>query len=347
MIFDTSSQPLTPISQLGEFGCIHRIAQGFSSYGNVIKGIGDDAAVIRIGNGEVQLVSTDLLVEGIHFDLSYVPLHLLGFKSIAVNVSDICAMNGTAEAVTVSVALSSRFTVEALDALYDGIATACKAYGVQLVGGDTTSSRSGLMISVTVLGRAREEDVVYRSGAREQDLICISGDIGAAYAGLQVLEREKQVFLSNPEMQPELGEYVYVVGRQLKPAARTDTVQALAEVGIKPSAMIDLSDGLAGDLGHLCTESKLGALIYEDKLPLDYQTEQVAEQFGAQPETYAMHGGEDYELLMTIPVADFKKVQSIPGLHIIGHMTPYEEGRKMVLRSGNVADITFSGFTHF
>lgn len=347
MIFEGSNTNLTPISSLGEFGCIARISKGFPVHGNVLCGIGDDAAVIRIGEDVVHLLSTDLLVEGVHFDLSYVPLHLLGFKAVAVNISDICAMNGTAEAITVSIALSSRFTVEALDSLYDGIATACNTYGVQLVGGDTTSSRSGLMISISVLGRSREQDVIYRSGATEGDLICVTGDLGAAYAGLQILEREKKVFLANPEMQPELGEFLYVVGRQLKPAARTDVIDAMRDIGIIPTSMMDISDGLAGDLGHLCRLSNVGAQIYQDKLPIDHQTILVAEQFGAAPETYALHGGEDYELLMTVPVAEFKKLKDVPELHIIGHTVSKDQGMQMILRSGQAVDIEFKGFTHF
>src|SRR5688572_4149038 len=264
------SEIRSEISQLGEFGLIDRISAKVTlSQKSTLKGIGDDAAVIDAGGEESFLLSTDMLVEGIHFDLAYIPLPHLGYKAVAVNVSDIAAMNGKAEQITVSLALSSRFSVEAVDALYEGIRAACKSYGVDLVGGDTTSSRSGLVISITVVGRAKKEQVVYRSGAKPNDILCVTGDLGAAFIGLQVLEREKEVYNSNPDMQPNLERYEYLVGRQLKPEARTNIIFDLQEANVLPTSMIDVSDGLASELFHSAKNSKVGVRIFEDKIPID------------------------------------------------------------------------------
>jgi thiamine-monophosphate kinase len=294
------SDSRTEISQLGEFGLIDRINKKFSlDNATSLKGIGDDAAVVGSGE-EAILISTDMLVEGIHFDLSYTPLQHLGYKAIAVNVSDIAAMNGRAEQITVSIALSNRFSLEAVDALYEGIHAACKAYKVDLIGGDTTSSRSGLVISITAIGRSKKDTIAYRSGAKTGDIICVTGDLGAAFLGLQVLEREKEVYMSNPEMQPGLEKYEYMVGRQLKPEARMDIIHELAELNVVPTAMIDISDGLASELMHIATQSGVGVRIFEDKLPIEtFAYETAAVEFKIDPVTCALNGGEDYELLFT------------------------------------------------
>lgn len=339
---------LTPISKIGEFGMIEKIREAFPVTDSAVhKGIGDDAAVYDAGDGVSHVVSTDLLVEGVHFDLSYVPLRHLGFKAVAVNVSDIAAMNAKAFGITVSVALSSRFSVEALEEFYAGVQIACEEYGITLLGGDTSSSRSGLVISVTALGKAKTENIVYRSGAKETDLICVSGDLGGAYAGLQVLEREKAVFQKNPDMQPQLEDFSYVVGRQLKPAARTDVIELLNRLGVKPNSMIDISDGLASDLLHICKESDTGAVLYEEKLPIDHKTQQVAEEFNIHPATYVMNGGEDYELMFTINIHDFEKIKSIPEIFVIGHITDKNAGISMVGLQGQQFEITAQGWDHF
>lgn len=339
---------LTPVGQLGEFGLIAKLKESFEELPKGIqKGIGDDAAVYDTGGPEQHVISTDLLVEGVHFDLAYVPLRHLGYKAVSVNVSDICAMNAQAFGITVSVAMSNRFTVEAVEELYAGVKIACEEYGVTLLGGDTSSSRSGLVISVSVLGKGKPSEIVYRSGAKENDLICVSGDLGAAYAGLQVLEREKNVFLANPEMQPDLGEYTYVVGRQLRPIARTDVVRKLRELKVKPTAMIDLSDGLASDLLHLTRESGVGAVIFEEKLPIDHQTTAVAEEFDIHHVTYAMNGGEDYELLFTLPLSEYEKVKDVKDIFIVGHVMDAESGVHLMSQSGQMFEITAQGWNHF
>ena len=335
------------INQLGEFGLIDRIRRKFSNtQASSVFGIGDDAAVLE-GGEEFILVSTDMLVEGIHFDLTYTPIHHLGYKAVAVNVSDIAAMNGKAGQVTVSIALSNRFSVEAIDALYDGIRTACANYKVDLVGGDTTSSTSGLIISVTAVGRVSKNKIAYRKGAKEGDILCVSGDLGGAFMGLQVLEREKQVFLSNPQMQPGLEKYDYIVGRQLKPEARTEIIYDLEEFGIVPTSMIDVSDGLASELLHISKESNVGVRIYEDKVPVDQLTYETAVEFNLDPITCALNGGEDYELLFTINKADQDKIKNHPDVHMIGYIHARTDQNVMVTKQGSVVPLKAQGWDHF
>ncbi len=336
------------INQLGEFGLINRIRQKFATSHHVhtVVGIGDDAAVIDAGE-DFLLVSTDMLVEGIHFDLAYMPIHHLGYKAVAVNVSDMAAMNGKGEQITVSLALSNRFSVEAIDALYEGIQAACTNYKVDLVGGDTTSSSSGLIISITAMGRVAKNKVVYRSGAKENDIICVTGDLGGAFMGLQVLEREKQVFLSNPDMQPGLEKYDYIVGRQLKPEARTEIIFDLEEFGVIPTSMIDISDGLASELFHISQESKVGVRVYEDKIPIDQLTFETAVEFNLDPITCALNGGEDYELLFTIRKEDQDKIKNHPDIHMIGYIHPRPDQNVMITKQGNMVPLRAQGWDHF
>lgn len=337
----------TELKQLGEFGLIDHLASDIQLRNSEsLVGIGDDAAVIDQGNGLVTLVSKDLLLEGIHFDLHYTPLKHLGYKSIAVNVSDIAAMYGQPKQVLVGLAVSNVFAVEDIDALYAGIKSACDDYGVDLIGGDTTSSKIGLVISVTVIGIAKKEEVVYRKGASENEILCVTGDLGAAFAGLQVLEREKEVFLSNPDMQPELDQYEYVAERLLKPRARMDVVHELKELGVKPTSMIDISDGLASEVFHLCKASNLGCAIFEDKLPIDSQTDQTLIELNIDPVTAALNGGEDYELLFTIRQSDFEKIKNNPNIHSIGYMMAPEKGKKLATKGGNSVDLKAQGWVH-
>lgn len=341
------SEKRSEINQLGEFGLIDRISANFSLTNSTsIKGIGDDAAVIDAGEDFV-LISTDMLVEGIHFDLSYMPIQHLGYKAVAVNVSDIAAMNGKAEQITVSIALSNRFSLEAIDALYAGIKSACDSYGVDLVGGDTTASMSGLIISISVVGRVKKENVVYRSGAKPTDIICVTGDLGAAFMGLQILEREKEVFLTNPDMQPGIEQYEYLVGRQLKAEARTDIVFELAELGILPTSMIDVSDGLASELFHLGKNSNVGVRIFEDKIPIDSLTFETAIEFKMDPVTCALNGGEDYELLFTISQADFEKVKNHADIHFIGYVHEKKEQNILITKAGTPVPLQAQGWNHF
>ena len=335
----------TEINELGEFGLIDRISKSFTTQvASTVKGIGDDAAVIDAGE-EALLVSTDMLVEGIHFDLSYTPLRHLGYKAVAVNVSDIAAMNGKAEQITVSIAISNRFSVEAVDELYRGIHAACQSYKVDLVGGDMTSSTSGLVISITALGRARKDRVVYRSGAKSNDIICVTGDLGAAFLGLQVLEREKEVYMANPDMQPGLEKYEYLVGRQLKPEARMDIVFELEELGIVPTSMIDISDGLASELFHLSSQSGVGVRIFEDKIPIEtFAYETAAVEFKLDPATCALNGGEDYELLFTIRQEDFEKVKNHQDIHLIGYTHEKKNENVMITKQGNTVRLTAQGW---
>lgn len=343
---DNNTPQRTELSALGEFGLIDHLTAGLKTFHrSTLRGVGDDAAVIDQGE-YVTLVSKDLLVEGVHFDLTYTPLRHLGYKAAVVNISDIVAMNGMATQMLVGISVSNRFSVEALDELYAGIRLACEKYKVDLVGGDTTSSVSGLFLSVTVLGRAKKEDVVYRSTARENDLICVSGDLGGAYIGLLLLEREKQVYKANPEMQPELEGNDYVLERQLKPEARADVLVKLKEAGVKPTAMIDISDGLASEILHIAKDSGLGCRIYENKIPIDVVTADVATEFKMDPTTAAMNGGEDYELLFTIDVNDFEKVKTIPGIHIIGHMLEKAEGEYLISNGGSLYPIEAQGYSH-
>lgn len=335
---------LTPLSALGEFGLIDRLTSGFiPSNPTTLKGIGDDAAVLDYSDRKI-LVSTDLLIEGVHFDLTYYPLKHLGYKSVAVNLSDIYAMNGTPEQITVSLAVSSKFSLEALEDIYSGIHLACKKYGVDLVGGDTTSSRIGLVISVTVMGSAKEEDIVYRNGARQNDLVCVSGDLGAAYAGLLALEREKTVFRADPSMQPELDGLDYLLQRQLKPEPRRDIIELLGKSGVKPTAMIDVSDGVASDIRHVAKQSGLGCVIFEEKLPVDQLTWDTLGEMGIDPTTAALNGGEDYELLFTVSQADYDKIKEQNDISIIGYMTEKEEGHHLISKSGSKVELKAQGW---
>ncbi len=337
----------TEIGELGEFALIERLSEGFKiNHQETIKGAGDDAAVIDTGD-QLLLLSTDMLLEGPHFDLAYVPLQHLGYKAIAVNVSDIAAMNGIPKQVTVNIGLSNRFSVEAVELLYEGIKAACNEYKVDLVGGDTTASASGLVVSISILGTVGKDQVTYRNTANESDIVCVTGDLGGAYVGLQVLEREKQEFLENQEMQPQLEKYDYVVGRQLRPKARMDIIHEFAELGIAPTAMIDLSDGLASDIFHICKQSGLGVAIYEDKLPIDKQTFETAAEFGIDPNSCALHGGEDYELLFTINQQDFDKIKNHGDIHTIGYMQSKEKGKSFVTRNNHVVELTAQGWKHF
>lgn len=337
----------TELSQLGEFGLIDHIKKSVELKNeSSLKGIGDDAAVIEYKD-KATLVTTDMLVEGIHFDLTYVPLKHLGYKSVVVNVSDICAMNGVAKQIVVSIALSNRFSVEAVEEFYSGMLLACKKYGVDLIGGDTTSSKSGLVISVTALGEAKKEDIVYRNGAKEKDLICVSGDLGAAYMGLQILEREKKIYLENPNIQPDLEGNDYILERQLKPEARKDVIELFKQLEIKPTSMIDISDGLASELIHICSQSETGCSVYEDKIPVDPQTADRARQFNLDPSICALSGGEDYELLFTVPITDHDKVKNHPDITVIGHMLDKNSGYNLITRDGTQHPITAQGWDAF
>jgi thiamine-monophosphate kinase len=342
------SEKRTEIKDLGEFGLIDRLSKNFSlNNTSSLTGIGDDAAVIDAGDSCI-LVSTDMLVEGIHFDLGYTPLAHLGYKAVAVNVSDIAAMNGKPEQITVSIALSNRFSLEAVDTLYQGIKAACDNYKVDLVGGDTTSSVSGLIISITVIGKAKKEKIVYRNGAKPGDIICVTGDLGAAYLGLQVMEREKQVFIANPDAQPGIEKYEYMIGKLLKPEARMDIIYELEELGIQPTSMIDISDGLASELFHLATQSGTGFRIFEDKLPIEtFAYETAAIEFKVDPSTCALHGGEDYELLFTIGQEHFEKIKNHQDIHLIGYMHENKKEYIMLTKQGNVVPITAQGWNHF
>ena len=335
------------LSELGEFGLIKHLTQ-FVELKNesTVKGIGDDAAVLNYPNKHV-LVSTDMLVEGVHFDLSYVPLKHLGYKAVTVNLSDIYAMNGIPKQITVSIAVSNRFSTEALEDLYNGINTACVKYGVDLVGGDTSTSRLGLIISVTAIGEAEKQNIVYRNGAKANDLICVSGDLGGAYMGLQLLEREKQIYLENPKLQPDLEGNDYILERQLKPEARKDVQQLLQVLNVLPTAMIDISDGLASEVLHICQQSGVGCTLYEEKIPIDPQTFEAARTFNLDPTVCALSGGEDYELLFTIPMSDFDKVKHNPDITIIGHITDQASGCNLVDKTGNVHKITAQGWDAF
>lgn len=337
---------LTSLSELGEFGLIeHLTGNNYSVNNSTVKAVGDDAAVTDHGH-EVTLTSTDMLVEGVHFDLSYMPLKHLGYKAAVVNFSDIYAMNGVAQQLLVSIAVSSRFTLEAIEELYDGIYAACTRYGVDLIGGDTTSSTSGLILSLTAMGSAPEEEVTYRKGAKETDLIVVSGDLGGAFMGLQLLEREKQVFKENPTAQPELAGNEYVLQRQLKPEARKDIPETLSGLGIKPTAMIDISDGLSSELMHLCSQSKVGCRVYEEKIPIDTSVFNLCEEMNLNATTAALNGGEDYEILMTIPIEHHEKIESNPNLTIIGHVTQEDDGIHMVGRDNTLIPLTAQGWNH-
>ncbi len=322
------------ISQLGEFGLIDRLTQGLPTVNpSTIRGVGDDCAVIRNHDTDM-LVTTDLLLEGVHFDLTYVPLKHLGYKSAIVNFSDVYAMNGTPKQITVSLGISKRFTVEHIEELYSGIRLACEIYGVDLVGGDTTSSRQGLVISITCIGEADPDKIVTRSGAKDTDLICVSGDLGAAYMGLQLLEREKVASVGQKDFEPNFAGKEYLVERQLKPEARKDIVRELAQAGIVPTAMMDVSDGLSSELMHIGNDSGVGCRVFEERIPIDYQTAIMAEEIDMNVITAALNGGEDYELLFTVPLHSHDKVKDLPGVKVIGHITKPELGCAMVTRDG-------------
>jgi thiamine-monophosphate kinase len=337
----------TDINELGEFGLIKHLTQAIElTQKSTNKGIGDDAAVMDF-SGYKTLISTDLLLENIHFDLRYVPLKHLGYKAVQVNLSDIYAMNGIASQITFSIGLSSKFPLEAVEEIYEGALIACKKYGVDLVGGDTSASAQGLVISVTSIGYAEESKVTYRSGAKEGDLLCVSGDLGGAYVGLQLLEREKQIYLENPNIQPDLEGKDYIVERQLKPEARKDVVELLSFLNIKPTSMIDVSDGLASEILHICEASNVGCKLYEDKIPLDPMTYETAREFGLDPTVCALSGGEDYELLFTIPQADYDKIKGQLDISVIGYITEPSAGKEMISKSGHVHEIKAQGWNAF
>ena len=344
---NVSEQNQTEISELGEFGLISYLTRDFPlKNAETKKGVGDDAAILNFGDKDV-LVTTDLLLEGIHFDLRYVPLKHLGYKAAIVNFSDVYAMNGTPRQITVSLGVSSRFTVEHLEALYSGIRLACESYGVDLVGGDTSASVTGLVISITCIGDANKEDVVTRTGAKPTDIICVSGDLGAAFMGLQLLERENRISAGQKDFQPDFAGKEYILERQLKPEARRDIVEALRKEGIKPTSMIDVSDGLSSELLHICKESGVGCRVYEDKIPIDYQTALMAEEFNMNLVTAAMNGGEDYELLFTVPLTDHEKIEKMKGVNMIGYITKPELGAALVSRDGNEMEIKAQGWNAF
>ena len=336
----------TEISTIGEFGLIDRVTSGLTA-GNpsTVKSVGDDAAVLSYPDTDV-LVSSDMLLEGVHFDLTYVPLKHLGYKAAVVNFSDIYAMNGTPRQITVSLGISKRFTVEHIDELYSGIRLACEIYGVDLVGGDTTSSRSGLVISITCIGDVAKGEAVGRDGAHDTDLICVSGDLGAAYMGLQLLEREKTASAGMKDFVPRFEGKEYLVERQLKPEARKDIVARLAEAGIRPTSMIHVSDGLSSELLHICHASKTGCRVYEDRIPIDYQTAVMAEELNMNLVTAALNGGEDYELLFTVPLHCHEQIKKIDGVKVIGHITSENLGCALVTRDGTEMPLRAQGFNH-
>ena len=341
-------QKRTEISELGEFGLIHRLTDNIQLQNKSSKlGVGDDAAVIQYESDKQTIVTTDMLVEGIHFDLMYVPLKHLGYKSVIVSLSDVYAMNAFPRQITVSIAVSNRFSIEALDELYEGIHFACKKYNVDLVGGDTTSSLRGLIISVTAVGECTEEEIVRRSGARENDLLCVTGDLGGAYAGLQLLEREKRIFLETPGVKPDLENQAYIVGRQLKPEARRDIIELFRSLLLHPTAMIDISDGLSSEILHLCEASKMGCSLYEEKIPIAEETYEMARKFNIDPSTCALSGGEDYELLFTIEQNDYEKIKNNPDISVIGHITPRDKGAVLITKGNNIYPITAQGWNAF
>ena len=334
----------TPISTLGEFGLIRHLTEGIQLENASSKyGVGDDCAVLEYADKQL-LVTTDLLMEGVHFDLTYVPLKHLGYKAVMVNLSDIYAMNGTPRQITVSLAISKRFGVEDMEELYAGMRLACEAHHVDIIGGDTTSSLTGLAISITAIGDAAKDQVVYRNGAHETDLICVSGNLGAAYMGLQLLEREKSVFMGETAVQPDFAGKEYLLERQLKPEARGDIVRALSEAGIQPTAMMDISDGLSSELMHICKQSATGCRVYEEHIPLDYQTAVMAEELNMNVTTCALNGGEDYELLFTVPLADYDKVSKLKDVRLIGHITKPELGCMLITRDGGEMELKAQGW---
>ncbi|SDB60531.1 thiamine-phosphate kinase [Flavobacteriaceae bacterium MAR_2010_188] len=346
MIEDKNEQR-TSLSELGEFGLIDHLTRNFKvKHKSTIKSVGDDAAVLDLKQGQT-VVTTDLLIENVHFDLSYVPLKHLGYKAVMVNLSDVYAMNAAATQITVSIALSNRFPLEAVEELYVGIEHAAELYGVDVVGGDTTSSTTGLIISITAIGFAEEKNIVYRNGAKESDLLVVTGDLGGAYMGLQVLEREKEVFKVNPNNQPDLHAYTYIIERQLKPEARKDIIKLLADLKVKPTSMIDISDGLSSEILHLSKQSEVGIEVYEDKIPLDPQVISSCEEFNVDSTTIALNGGEDYELLFTIDQKDFPKIKGNPNLTVIGYVTDKASGNHLVTRGNSKVEIIAQGWNSF
>ena len=344
---EDKNQPLRSIEELGEFALIDHLTAHFETYrSETLKSIGDDAALLDMGNQKTVL-STDMLVEGIHFNLSYMPMRHLGYKAVVVNLSDICAMNARPTHITVSISVSNRFSLEALEEFYQGVHDACTHYKVDLVGGDTTASLKGMTISVTAIGSVSEDRVAFRSGAQENDLVVVSGDLGGAYLGFQVLERERQVFEVNPQHEPDLDPYHYLVQRQLKPEARLDMVDILEALEVRPSSMIDISDGLSSEALHLCKHSNLGIALYEEKLPIDPTVINACDEFKLNPTVAVLSGGEDYELLFTIRQDDFLKIKGNPNLTVIGHMTDKAAGAQLVLRSGELAELKAQGWTSF
>ena len=343
-MLDDKNQTKTSLSELGEFGLIEHITKHtILSHQSTVKGVGDDSAVL--GSSDKQtLITTDLLVEGVHFDLSYMPPKHLGYKSVMVNLSDLYAMNGKAEQITVSLAVSNRFTLEAIEELYAGIRLACETYNIDLIGGDTSSSTKGMLISITAIGKVSKDDVVYRNGAKDTDLIVVTGDLGAAYLGLQVLEREKQVFKVNPKNQPDLDSYTYLIERQLKPEARKDIPPLLKEMDLRPTAMIDISDGLSSEIMHICSQSNVGCKIYEEKIPLDPQVISTCEEFEIDSTMVALNGGEDYELLFTVPVTDYEKIKGNPHFSVIGHITEKASGLHLVTRANQELELKAQGW---
>ena len=341
------SDKRTELQELGEFGLIDRINQKFPlRQPSTFLGIGDDAAVIE-KEDTFSVITSDMLLEGIHFDLSYMPIQHLGYKAVAVNISDIAAMNAIPEHITVNIGMSNRFSLEAIEAFYDGVKAACDNYKVDLIGGDTTASRSGLVISITAIGTVEKERIALRSKANVGDILCVSGDLGGAFMGLKVLEREKQVFLSNPDMQPQLDQYDYIVKRQLRPEARMDIVHELRDFKVIPTAMIDISDGLASELFHIAKNSKVGLSIYEDKLPIAKATYDTAVEFKLDPVTCVLNGGEDYELLFTIRQDDYEKIKNHPDVAIIGYVKPEDEAVTLITKAGNAIPLKAQGWKHF
>jgi len=340
--------PRTELSELGEFGLIDQLTKSIKLKNkSTIKGVGDDTAVIEKNKNKYTLVTTDLLIEGVHFDLTYYPLKHLGYKAAIVNFSDIIAMNGKPEQIIIGISVSNRFSVEAIEEIYSGIFLACEKYNVDVVGGDTTSSVSGLFIAITVIGEVNKKDIIYRSTAKKGDLLCVTGDLGAAYMGLLLLEREKQVFKADPKMQPDLTGNDYILEQQLKPEIRIDIIEKLKEHNIKPTSMIDISDGLASEIMHLCRDSNLGCNLYEEKIPVDITTASVAEEFKIDPTTAALNGGEDYELLFTINQSDYEKIKDMESISVIGHMTDKSEGENLITRSGTSIQLKAQGWEAF
>lgn len=335
----------TEIATLGEFGFIDRLTENIKlTQPSSIKGVGDDAAIID-NKDKQTLVATDLMLEGIHFDLTYFPLRHLGYKAAIINFSDIYAMNGKPQQITVSLGISARFSVEDIEEFYEGVKLACKLYNVDIVGGDTSSSLTGFTISITCIGIANKDDIIYRNGAKDTDLICVSGDLGAAYMGLQLLEREKAVFADQEDFTPDFSGKEYILERQLKPEARKDVMKELNKLNIRPTSMIDISDGLSSDLLHICSQSNVGCRVFEERLPIDYQTAMMAETFNLNVSTVALNGGDDYEMLFTVPLSVYEQVKIIPGIHIIGHITDVSLETKFVTRDEHEMELQAQGWT--